>query len=109
MTTKKLSKKLFDLKQGEALKKQGMTRAEHRRKTELEYGKFIARKIALEDPNRTCDADRVQMILIDQGIDLGNAAGMLFREKGEWQWTGEFMKSARKTNHARLLRIWRLL
>jgi len=98
----------FDLKMGESLKKEGMDLAAANRSSALKYAKSVARKLAMENSDRTCDADQVQRIMIDENIFLGPAAGKLFVGGGEWEWTGDFKKSARKTNHARIIRIWRL-
>ena len=98
----------FDLKQGEALKEMGIMFASQSRLHELEIARKIAREIALNSPDRTCHADLVQARLIEMGIDLGNSAGGLFKNSDHWRWTGRFIKSARKTNHARIIRIWKL-
>jgi hypothetical protein len=37
---------------------------------------------------------------------IGNAAGSIFTS-GNWEWTGEFTKSARANAHANLLRVWK--
>ena len=103
------AKDQFDLKQGEALKELGIMFASQNRLHELAIARKIAREIALKSPDHTCHMDLVQFRLIDMGIDLGNSAGGLFKDSSQWVWTGRFVKSARKTNHARIIRIWKLL
>jgi hypothetical protein len=103
-----MDKKDFDLAEGEALKELGMLFAATSRTAELDIARRIAREIALKSPDHTCDADQVQARLIEMGIDLGNSAGSIFKSQFEWAWTGRFRKSARKTNHSRLIRVWKL-
>jgi hypothetical protein len=99
---------LFGLAEGEARKEFGMDLAASNRPHALARGREVARELALKSPDMTVTADDVQKVLIPEGIHLGNAAGSLFRTS-EWVWTGEFVKSTRKTNHATLRRIWRLV
>lgn len=102
-----MSKKVFDLAAGESLKEMGMLFAATSRLQELEIARKIAREIAVASPDRTCDADQVQVRLIEMGIDLGNSAGSLFKD-ARWVWSGKFRKSSRKSNHARIIRVWKL-
>jgi hypothetical protein len=95
------------VKRGEAARDVGVARAALAKLPELMKAREIARKIAISAPDRTCDADQVQKVCREQGIELGCAAGAIFREKC-WEWAGTFAKSGRVTNHARLLRVWRL-
>lgn len=97
----------FNLSDGEALKAEGMAVAAANRIARLELARMIARYLG----RRQCrvSADDVQRLMINCGLGpLGNAAGSLFRG-GEWEFTGEWTKSERVSNHARCNRIWRYL
>jgi hypothetical protein len=95
------------LKRGEEARDVGMARAALAHLEELMQARVIAKEIAAKSPDHTCDADQVQKICKERGINLGPAAGSIFREKC-WVWTGHFAKSGRLQNHSRLLRVWRL-
>ena len=99
---------IFDDYLGEQLKIEGMEIAADNRQQLLELARNIAKTIAISNPSRTCTADKVGRILKEQyGIDtLGPAAGSLFKTS-DWEFTGQFIKSKRITNHARLLRVWK--
>lgn len=98
---------LFDAKESERRKQEGMALAAANKLTELE----LARKVATDYAKKhgTCHADQVGMILKNQyGINtLGPATGSIFRTK-EWVFTGLWVKSQRKSNHSRMIRVWRL-
>jgi hypothetical protein len=64
----------------------------------------LARKFALSLKSREITADDAQALA---GNELGNAAGAIFRYP-EWEFTGKWVKSLRKGNHARMIRVWRL-
>jgi len=98
---------LFDFRAGQRLKKEGMAAAADHYSGNLETAREIARRIARS--RGVVTADDVGRILKKYwNIDsLGPAAGSIFKGS-EWQWTGEFRKSSRVTNHGRLLRVWRL-
>lgn len=96
----------FDLFKALQAKEEGIDRATHGREESLQIGKDIARKIALQGDG-TCHADLVQKELIEMGIDLGPAAGALFKGK-EWEFTGKWVTGQRVHNHGHVLRIWRL-
>lgn len=102
-----IQQSLFDRKTSLALKDKGMQQAADARVDELAYARAVARDIARYGDS-TCDADQVQQVLAKYDIDLGNAAGSLFKTD-EWVWTGQFRQSARVKNHGRLLRVWRLV
>lgn len=97
---------LFDEKISDRLKKQGMEQAEDNALSALELARGIAREIAAR--NGTVNADQVGRVLkFRHGIDtLGPAAGSLFKGK-EWEFTGNWVKSKRITNHSRMIREWR--
>lgn len=97
---------LFDLDEARARKEQGMSLAAVGRKQRLTLAREIAATLG-----RRCgevDADMVGRILKAQhGIEsLGPAAGSIFRGKN-WEFTGRRKLSARKTNHAREIKVWR--
>ena len=97
---------LFDAAESRRRKAHGMAIAEDAADTLLNRARRFARIKALFSGEVT--ADDVSQCLEDARLpDLGPAAGSLFRGK-EWEFTGRFIQSTRKTNHARLLRIWRL-
>jgi len=74
----------------------------------LQLARDIAEDLARAG-NGCCNADDVGKVLKDQyGIPtLGGAAGSIFRGK-QWEFTGEWIKSVRKSNHNRMIREWRL-
>lgn len=55
--------------------------------------------------------DDVLQELERRGVDhsnLGPAAGSVFRNRDVWLFTGQWRKSARVSNHARVNRVWTL-
>ena len=97
---------LFDGEESESRKKKGMAVGAANNYADLETGRMLARRHP--DARTGITADDVGRALKARGItqSLGPAAGSLFAGK-DWQWTGEFLKSKRITNHSRLLRVWR--
>lgn len=97
---------LFGLSESEDRKSEGMRRAAEARSSPLE----VARQVAVElcRLNGETHADEVGRVLAERhGIkSLGPAAGSVF--KGAFEFTGRRVRSARKTNHARELKVWRL-
>lgn len=70
----------------------------------------ILRRVARRRCDRSVTADDAQHVITSMGYqasDLGPAAGSLFRG-GEWEFTGNWKKSKRPTNHSSDLRVWRL-
>jgi len=102
-------KELFDEIEAEQLKRAGMARAEANNLTDLQLARHIAEDLADEN-NGLCNADMVgQKLKAEYDIDtLGPAAGSLFRD-AKWEFTGEWIKSVRKSNHCRMIREWRLV
>jgi hypothetical protein len=97
---------LFDAAESRRRKAHGMAIAEDAADSLLNKARGYARIQAATWGE--VHADHVSEWLESTGLpDLGPAAGSLFRGK-EWEFTGRFIQSTRKTNHARLLRIWRL-
>lgn len=99
-----IQENLFDSVASEAAKVAGMNRAAANRPKELEYARSVARQLAQK--NGVVTADDVQAVLIPQGIELGNAAGSLFKK--DFEPTGEYIRSARVRSHKNLLAKWRL-
>lgn len=97
----------FNIDKGEALKEAGVALASNKRSAELEIAQAVARDIAKSAADNTCTADQVQAVLLSRGINLGNAAGAIFKGRN-WTMVG-VKKSARVSNHARILRIWKLV
>ena len=102
---------LFDFHAGKARKREGMDDAAHgQNRTPLCIARRIARDLAKNHPLRECHADAVSKELLRQGYppSLGPAAGSLFKGR-EWKFTGERICSARASNHAREIKVWRLV
>jgi len=97
---------LFDWRKSQDAKDQGISRAANAN-PDLEKARDIARELCRD--HGSCDADQVGRLLFDRhGItSLGPAAGAIFKSR-EFEPTGEYVRSARKTNHRRMLFRWRL-
>jgi hypothetical protein len=102
-----MQKCIFDAQMGRMAKEEGMNLAAENKRYALIFARDIAEEIALKSPTRECTTDDVQKIIIAKGINLGNAAGSLFKES-KWKFTGRFVESHRVSNHGRLLHVWRL-
>jgi hypothetical protein len=97
---------IFDLEEGTKLKEEGIAIAAGNDQSLLSRARDIAAQLAAS--GREITADDVQEVLFTQtGLQLGNSAGALFREP-HWEFTGEWRRSRRKTNHAHCYRVWRL-
>lgn len=97
---------LFSSEESENRKASGMEIAASRN-TDLQIARDIAKELCIK--NGETEADSVGKVLFDRhGIStLGPAAGSIFAGN-EFEFTGQFVKSVRKSNHSRLLRIWKL-
>ena len=96
----------YQAEKEELAKEAGLSLAEAARTSTMAYARALARRFALEcTASREITIDDVQILL--GGRSLGNAAGAVFRN-GEWEFSGRWMKSARKGNHHRMIRVWRL-
>lgn len=97
---------LFDFGESDEAKKKGMSKAASANK-DLARAREVARSLCVKFGS--CDADQVGRVLADQyGIaSLGPAAGSIFKS-GEFEPTGRFVRSARKSNHGRILFKWKL-
>jgi hypothetical protein len=101
---------LFDLSAGEAAKERGKTRAATCRNSILTLAREAVRCKALSRRDRIATVDDAYLWLVEIGKEddvLGNAAGALFRG-AEWECTPMWTASRRKSNHGRMVRVWRL-
>jgi len=97
---------LFDFESGLRAKTEGMSAAALTRSELLSQAREIAVAIARHRVNRRVTADDVGRALRLRGLpDLGPAAGSIFRGS-MWEFTGERVRSARISNHARELKVW---
>jgi hypothetical protein len=98
---------LFDGPRSDYMKERGMKIAESNAETALGLARGIAKELARHKP--VVNADDVGRVLKQRhGIEtLGPAAGSLFKSS-EWVFTGQWVKSARISNHSRMIRNWRL-
>lgn len=97
---------LFDYAESMILKQRGMEKSADNNQTYLDYAREIAIAIA-EKGDGTCNADQVGERLETEGITVGNWAGSIF--KGDrWHFTGLRVRSSRKSNHGRELKVWEL-
>ena len=99
---------LFNSGESERQKEEGMDRVATNRAERLEEARSIALYLAMALGEVTADHVGRHLKHIGHGPDwLGNAAGSIF--KGPWfHFTGKRVKSARTSNHARELKVWRL-
>ncbi len=95
----------FDLTEGEQRRDAGMAVAESNHPEGIAVAKQVAVELAQQRGDVT--ADDVQAEMAERRIHLRNAAGSIFKGK-RWEWTGRVVKSSRVSNHARILRVWRL-
>ena len=101
---------LFDLAESQQLKDDGMGAAAAAKGSLLAAARRIAIELALADPLRQMDADRVGQAMVDRGMgELGPAAGSIFKGKGKlWRFTGKRILSVRVSNHRREIKVWEL-
>lgn len=100
----------FDLAEGERLKEVGILQASDMtsRRFLLEKAKEVAHWICRNAGDVTADDVYREMEIRGYSPDLlGNAAGAIFRGE-EFEFTGQWLKSSRATNHARMNRVWRV-
>ena len=104
-----LRQETFNLNLGIKAMQSGQDDAASARPTVLGVARAAA-IAAAQAGNGTATADDAYRGLIAAGYkaqDLGNAAGALF-QKSTWEFTGQFKRSARVSNHGRMNRVWRL-
>jgi len=99
---------LFDGKEGDRLKREGMALAADNRVGLLQMARLEA--IEIGKRKRLVTADDVGRVLkAVYGIEsIGPAAGSLFKTN-DWAWTGQYKKSVRTTNRSRMIRVWRYI
>ena len=99
---------LFNLDEARRLKEEGIKQAANNPMRPLDHARIFATLAVRKYGEVT--ADDVYRAFKDRDMDfdtLGNAAGAIFRGP-EWQFTGKWRASTRPSNHARMLRVWRL-
>jgi hypothetical protein len=100
----------MDLFAGMESRDQGIRKATESRNELVEQVRAHMALLARSRGNRCVTADDFESILklINKThADLGNAAGGVFKTE-EWEFTGHFTPSQRKSNKARFIRVWRL-
>jgi hypothetical protein len=99
---------LFDLNEGNRLRVTGSILARDSRSELFAIARGLAVNLARE--HGTVSYDDVYREMVASGMSpelMGNAAGSLFRGN-EFQFTGQWKRSERISNHARVIRVWRL-
>jgi hypothetical protein len=97
---------LYDGSEAEARKTTGMKLVADNRPSLLHTARLIAEELA--EANGEVTADDVGVKMISRGLNpalLGPAAGSIFSGK-EWHFTGRRIKSAKRSNHSRELKVW---
>jgi hypothetical protein len=98
----------FDPEAAETAKQDGMNLAADNRQDLLELAKAAA--VAIASETGVVTSDDVFRRMQEYGLNpilLGNAAGSVFRGN-EFVFTGQWRKSERASNHARVNRVWAL-
>lgn len=97
---------LFDMTESERRKEVGMDAAATAGMSVLALARKVAKDLCLE--HGETNADEVgQVLWRDYRIkSLGPVAGSIFKDG--FVFTGRRVKSARKKNHAREIKVWRL-
>lgn len=99
--------KYLDHSESERLKKEGMERAARNRHIPLARGREIAIVLARARTDQECHAGLVQPFMVVEGLDMGNAAGSLFKES-HWIFAHRWEENGMTTAHGREVRVWRL-
>jgi len=90
------------------LREIGMARAAQSRQEMLEIARAVAEEIAREQGTVTSDDVRYRLNLAPSNIrDSQNWMGSIFRG-GAFVWTGEYINSKIRRNHAAPIKVWRL-
>ena len=77
----------------------------------LAAARTLAEAWALSHPHRLCSADDVYLVMEDYGLcphGLGPVAGSIFSGR-RWELTAYRVKSRRKSNHGREIKVWRFV
>lgn len=96
---------MTQLSLGLRLKEQGMQAAAEAKQMALMRARTVARVIAESTGFPVCIND-VNEVLAEEGIELGNAAGSVFKES-YWEAAG-FVRVGHAQGHGRMVRMWRL-
>lgn len=105
-----MNEKTFSLFAGVTARDEGIDLAMASRNPLVDKTRRYLRALARDRTNRCVTADDAARYLASIGESdraLGNAAGSLFRGP-EWEPTGCWTASTRVSNHARMVRVWRL-
>jgi hypothetical protein len=100
----------FSLFAGTQARDLGIATASGSRNPLVEKVRQFLRTLARDRDGRLVTADDAYQYLRQIGEQesvLGNAAGALFKSS-EWEFTGCWTPSKRVSNHARMVRVWRL-
>jgi hypothetical protein len=100
----------MDLFAGQEAKDAGIAQANECRNELVEQLRGHLKLLARSRGNRVASADDFEHILSLIGktyADLGPAAGGVFKSS-DWEFTGLWSPSQRKSNNARRIAIWRL-
>jgi hypothetical protein len=101
---------LFDEVESQRRKDEGMKAAAEAQPSLLALCRTVAVEIAVGRPDRTLTADDVGRVMWQRhDVDgLGPIGGSIFKGS-DWVFTGQRIKSVRKRNHARELKVWRYI
>ena len=94
----------FNLEAGREARDLGMEIAARNKAWGIAIARREARRIALECG--TVNINQVQRAIAGYGVNLGNAAGSVFKGK-EWERVG-FGQADRVRSHARIISVWKL-
>lgn len=100
----------MDLFAGMDARDEGIAKAAESRNGLVEQVRSHLKLLARSRGNRIASADDFEHVLALMGknySDLGNAAGAIFKTD-DWEFTGTWTPSQRKSNNARYIRVWRL-
>ncbi len=90
---------------GQQLKLKGMSLAANKRQIALDT---VRGTMMLAPPlHGEFTSDLAQQIAAAYHLDLGNAAGSVFKTD-DWEFTGRWVPSQRPEAHGRFIRVWRL-
>jgi len=103
-----LSQLELDLDGGVELREEGMARAATNRQEMLELSRDVAEEIARSNGVVTSDDVRYHLNLAPSNKQSSqNWMGSMFRDP-RFTWTGDYVNSKIRRNHARPIRVWRL-
>jgi hypothetical protein len=105
-----MSTATMDLFAGMAARDAGIAQAVESRNALVNKIRQHLSLVARSRDNRCVTADDYEGFLTTIGESnkaLGNAAGAIFKHS-DWEFTGVWTPSRRKTNNARHIRVWRL-